>query len=208
MLLIVLFFSLQYKPVQTYIAKKTAKYLSNELNTKVYVGGLHIKLFKSLVLDTLYVEDQEKDTLLFSPKFTVELNFISLKQRTLSINSVQMDNGKIYLKKYKDNTTNLAFIINYFDTGKKSSKKKTGKAFDLILNKIVLSNIAFKYKNLNNIKAVNGINFNDIYLNNFSSTILDLDTKNHLFSFEVKNMTFKEKCHNRYQSDGVQESSS
>ena len=193
MLLIVVFFSLQYKPVQTYIAKKTAKYLSAELNTKVYVGGLHIKPFKSLVLDTLYVEDREKDTLLFSPKFAVDLNFISLKLRKLSVNSVQIDNGKIYLKKYKDKTTNLDFIINYFDTNKKTPKKKTGKPFDFILNKIVLNNIAFKYRDLNNNKPVNGINFNDIYLNNFSSTILDLDTKNHLVSFRLKNMTFKEK---------------
>ena len=193
MLLIVVFFSLQYKPVQTYIAKKTANYLSTELNTKVYVGGLHIKPFKSLVLDTLYVQDREKDTLLFSPKFTVDLNFISLKLRKLSVKSVQMDNGKIYLKKYKDKTTNLAFIIDYFNAGKKTVKKNTSKPFDLILNKIVLNNIAFKYKNLNNTKSVNGINFNDIYLRNFSSTILDLDTKNHLVSFGLKNMTFKEK---------------
>ena len=193
MLLIVVFFSLQYKPVQTYIAKKTANYLSTELNTKVYVGGLHIKPFKSLVLDTLYVQDREKDTLLFSPKFTVDLNFISLKLRKLSVKSVQMDNGKIYLKKYKDKTTNLAFIIDYFNAGKKTVKKNTSKPFDLILNKIVLNNIAFKYKNLNNTKSVNGINFNDIYLRNFSSTILDLDTKKHLVSFGLKNMTFKEK---------------
>jgi len=179
--------------VQTYFAKKTAEYLSYELNTKVYVGSLHIKPFKSLVLDTLYVEDREKDTLLFSPKFTVDLNFMSLKLRKISVNTIQMDNGKIYLKKYKDNTTNLAFIINYFDTGKKTPKKKTGKPFELILNKIVLNNIAFKYKNFKNTKAVKGINFNDIYLSNFSSTILDLDTKKHLVSLGVKNMTFKEK---------------
>ena len=184
---------MQYKTVQTYIAKKTAEYLSTELNTKVYVGGLHIKPFKSLVLDTLYVEDREKDTLLFSPKFTVDINFMSLKLRKISVNTMQMDNGKIYLKKYKDQTTNLAFIINYFDTGKKTPKKKTGKPFDVILNKIVLNNIAFRYKNFNNTKPVNGINFNDIYLSNFSSTILDLDTKKHLVKLGVKNMTFKEK---------------
>lgn len=193
MLLIIVIYSLQYKPVQTYIAKKTAEYLSTELNTKVYVGGLHIKPFKSLVLDTLYVEDREKDTLLFSPKFTVDLNFISLNLRKISVNTIQMDNGKIYLKKYKDQTTNLAFIINYFDTGKKTPKKKTGKPFDVILNKIVLNNIALKYKNFKNTKPVNGINFNDIYLSNFSSTILDLDTKKHLVKMGVKNMTFKEK---------------
>ena len=193
MLLVALIFSLQFKPVQTYFAKKTAQYLSNELNTKVYVGGLHIKPFKSLELDTLYIEDLEKDTLLFSPKFTVNLNFLSLNHKKISINTLQMDNGKIYLKKYKDQTTNLAFIIKYFSSGKKTPEKKTSKPFDIILKKIELNNIAFKYKNFNNTKPVGGVNFNDIYLTNLSSTILDLDTKKHLAKMVVKNMTFREK---------------
>ncbi|MBA3972437.1 MAG: hypothetical protein H0X46_09925, partial [Bacteroidetes bacterium] len=76
MLVAVLIFSLQFKSVQTYFAKKAAKYLSEELQTKVEVGGLYIKPFKSLVLDSLYIEDHEKDTLLFSPKFTVDLNLL------------------------------------------------------------------------------------------------------------------------------------
>jgi hypothetical protein len=192
LLLIGLFISLQFRPVQTYLAKKVAEKLSKDLNTKVYVGGLHIKSFKTLDLDTLYVEDLEKDTLLFSPKFKVQLNFIPFNLSKFSVKSVQMDNGKFYLKQFKDKSTNLSFIINYFKPVKKVKKQKS-KTLDLTLEKVVLSNISFKYKNYNNSSPAQGINFNDIHLRDFSTTVTGLDTKNHLAKMSIENLTFKEK---------------
>ncbi|MEJ7778509.1 MAG: translocation/assembly module TamB domain-containing protein [Daejeonella sp.] len=189
----VFIFSLQFRTVQTYFAKKAAKYLSGKLQTKVEVGGLYIKPFKSLVLDSLYIEDREKDTLLFSPKFTVDLNLLSLKLRKISVNTIQMDNGKFNLKQYKDSATNVQFIINYFDTGDPTPSKTPRKPYDVTIDKIVLNNIAFRYKNYNNTKPVEGVNFNDIGLRNLSSTILNLDTKNHLVKAGFRNLTFREK---------------
>ncbi|MFA6945172.1 MAG: translocation/assembly module TamB, partial [Pedobacter sp.] len=192
LLLTLLVFSLQFKSVQTYFAKKAASYLSKELNTRVDIGSLYIKPFKSLVLDSLYIEDLNQDTLLFSPKFTVDINYFSLKDRRITVKTMQMENGKFYLKKFKDNTTNLSFILNYFKSSK-TTKKKASKPFNLALNKIVLNEIAFKYKNYNNTKPVKGVNFNDIHLSNLSTTILDLDTKSHILKAGVKNLTFREK---------------
>ncbi len=103
-----------------------------------------------------------------------------------------MDNGKFHLKKYKDKSTNLTFILNYFSSDK-PKKKKVSKPYDVSIEKVVLNNIAFKYKNLNNINPVKGINFNDIELSRLSTTILDLDTKSYLLKAGVRNMTFKEK---------------
>jgi hypothetical protein len=163
-----------------------------ELNTRVELSSLYIKPFKSLVLDSLYIQDLEKDTLVFSPKFSIDINYLSLKDRKITVKLIQMDNGKLYLKKYKDQTTNLTFIQNYFSSGK-TTKKKVAKPYDVSIGKVVLNNIAFKYKNLNNISPIKGINFNDIELSRLSTTILDLDTKSYLLKAGVRNMTFREK---------------
>ncbi len=192
MLLTLLVFSLQFKTVQTYVAKKAANYLSKELNTRVEVGSLYIKPFKSVVLDSLYIQDQDKDTLLFSPKFLVDINNFSLKSRKITVNLIQIDNGKFYLKKYKDKSTNLSFILNYFSTAK-STKKKVSKPYTINLSKVVLNNVAFKYKNFNNLKPVKGINFNDILLSGLSTTILDLNTRSNQLNAGIRNMTFREK---------------
>ncbi len=193
LLVIVFIFSLQYRSVQTYIAKKAAKYLSRELETRVEIGGLYIKPFKSIVLDSVYIEDRERDTLIFSPKLTVDLNLVSIKQRKISVNTIQMDNGKFHLKQYRDSATNVQFIINYFDTGDPTPRKKPRKPYDVTMDKIVLNNIAFKYQNFNNTKPVKGVNFNDIDLRNLSTTILGLDTKNHLVKAGFRNLTLREK---------------
>ena len=189
----VFIFSLQFRSVQTYVAKKAAKYLSEKLQTRVEVGSLYIKPFKSLVLDSLYIEDREKDTLLFSPRLTVDLNLLSLKLRKVSVNTIQMDNGKFHLKQYRDSATNVQFIINYFDTGDPTPSKKPRKPYDVTMDKIVLNNIAFKYQNFNNTTPVKGVNFNDIDLRNLSTTILNLDTKNHLVKAGFRNLTLREK---------------
>ncbi len=192
-MLVVLIIAIQFKSVQTYFAKKAAKYLSTELQTKVEVGSLYIKPFKSLVLDSLYIEDREQDTLLFSPKLTVDLNILSLSLRRVSVNTIQMDNGKFYLKQYKDSATNLEFIVNYFDTGTPTPAVKPRKPYNVTIDKIVLNNIGFRYKNYNNVKAVEGMNFNDIDLYKLSTIILDLDTKAHLAKAGIRNLTFHEK---------------
>src|SRR5690606_19570109 len=147
---------------------------------------IYIKPFKSVVLDSLYIQDLEKDTLLFSPKFAVDISHFSLKNRKIALKLIQMDNGKLFLKKYKDQSTNLTFILNYFSSGE-TTKKKVSKPYDVVLSKVVLNNIAFKYKDFNNTTKIKGINFDDIDLSGLSTTILDLDTKSYLLKAAVRN---------------------
>ncbi len=192
LLVSILIFSLRYKSVQTYVAQKAAKYLSGELKTRIEIGSLHIKPFKSLVLEGLYVQDLEGDTLISSPKFTLDLNLLSLQLRKISVQTLQMDNGKFYIKQYKDSTTNLEFIVNYFNTGKPKTARKIRKPYDITFDKITLNNIAFKYRNFNAIpKAGNSIDFNDLYLSRLNMSILNLDTKTHLAKAEIRNLTFR-----------------
>lgn len=188
-----LLFSLQFQTVQTYVAKKAAKYLSGELKTRVEINSLYIKPFKSVVLEGLYVEDHEKDTLLYSPRFTLDLNFLSFKLRQASINTVQMDNGQFYLKDYKDGTNNLDFIINYFNSGTTKPTAPKRKPYEVTFDKVVLNNIKFKYKNFNYTDVISGVNFNDISLRNLNTTITGFNTKAHLASFKIQNLTLKEK---------------
>ncbi|TZF81842.1 translocation/assembly module TamB [Pedobacter sp. BS3] len=191
-----LVFSLQFKPVQTYIAQKAANYLSKELHTRIDIKSLYLKPFKSLVLEDVFIEDQQKDTLLRAPRLTVDLNLLSLRLRKISVNTIQLDSTEFYLKDYKDNSTNLDFIIDYFSNpqAKPVVKKKT-KPYDITFDKIVLNNFRFRYRNFKARDTVfrHLINFDDIDLRQLNATILDLNTKDHLAQFQVRHMTFKEK---------------
>ncbi len=177
--------------MQTYAAKKAAAYLSKELKTTITIGSLYVKPFKSLVLEDLVVFDLQKDTLANFPKFSVDLNRLSLEDRILDVNTVQINNGSFYLKEFQDKSSNLDFIVDYFDSGPPPKVKK--KKFQFVIDRIILNNINFKYKDLAKNKVVKGINFEDISLTKLNGIFEKLNTKDHLIQANIKNLTFREK---------------
>ncbi|QJD94747.1 translocation/assembly module TamB [Mucilaginibacter robiniae] len=193
-LVLVLF---QYKPVQTWAARRATHYLAKELHTTVSIKGLYIKPFSSVVLEDLLVLDRQKDTLLRTPLLTVQLSgfsiFNSLKARKIDFKSIQLDNGSFYLKKLKDSTTNLQFIINYFNKPADTTKK-VSKPWTINFERIGLNGFHFRYKNqLTHVAAPNQVNFNDVDVRNFSTVVTQIDLKNHLFKGHVQNLTLQEK---------------
>ena len=193
MLLCILLFALQFKPVQTYVAKKAASYLSKELHTTVSLSGIYIRPFKSLVVEDLLVLDQQHDTLLNTPKFLVDLNQFSLKQRIIDVSSIQLNNGLFFLKSYKNGDTNLDFIIDYFNSGATTTVKKKKKPFDLTFKRIIINNLHFKYKNLKIDTIIKGVNFDDIDLTAFNGIFEGLNTSDHILQTNIKHLTFREK---------------
>jgi hypothetical protein len=186
----------QYKPVQTWAAKKATAYLSKELNTKVDIKSLYIKPFSSVVLEGLYILDKQQDTLLSTPKLAVELSgfsiFNSIKKKKIDFASIQLDSGAFYLKKQKDSTTNLKFVLDYFNSGDTTVKTKS-KPWTLTFEKITINNFHFRYKNYLRTELVKGVNFNDVDVSNFSTVIRNMDLQNHLFKARVGGMTLREK---------------
>src|SRR5690606_34431810 len=112
LLIATLIFSLQFKPVQTWAAKKATVFLSEELQTKIEINSLYLKPFKSLVLEGFLIEDLEGDTLLQTPKLTVDVSYFSpIRERKIDLDLIELENGRFFLKEYKDSTSNLSFII-------------------------------------------------------------------------------------------------
>ncbi|MDR6785698.1 hypothetical protein ABIE26_004408 [Pedobacter africanus] len=178
--------------MQTYVAKKAAAYLSQELNTTISLSGIYIKPFKSVVLEDLLVLDQQKDTLLSTPKFLVDINQLSLKQRIIAVNTVQINNGSFFLKSYKDTTSNLDFIIDYFDSGPTPVKKKK-KPYKISFERVILNNVGFKYKNYRRDTVMKGVNFDDVDLKGLNGIFENLNTKDHIVQANIKDLTFREK---------------
>jgi len=177
--------------VQTYVAKKAAAYLSKELKSTVTIGGLYVKPFKSVVLEDLVVIDLQKDTLANFPKFLVDLNRLSLKERILDVNTVQVNNGSFFLKENKDGSSNLDFIIDYFDSPAPKTPKK--RKFQFLFDRIILNNVHFKYKNLKVDTVIKGVNFEDIDVTNLNGIFEKLNTNGHILQANIKNLTLKEK---------------
>ena len=192
----VIVFSFQFRTVQTWAAKKATHYLSKELNTKVDIKSLYIKPFSAVVLEDFYILDKQNDTLLNTSQLDVELHgfslFNSISARKIDFKSITLNNGAFYLKQLKDSTTNLQFIINYFNSGSSKPEKK-GKPWIVNFEQINVNNFHFRYKNQLVDSTVNGVNFDDINVTGLNIAASNLDLKNHLFKANISRLALKEK---------------
>ena len=186
----------QYKPVQTWAAKKAAGYLSEKLGTTVDIKGLYLQPFTSIAIDSLTVLDKQKDTLLNAPKLTVDINgfslFSSFKQRRLDLTKIEFDKGSFYLKKQKGGS-NLQFIIDYFSSTPVTAKSATpSKPWQVKFEKVVFNQFHFRYKNMLKDTVMKQVNFDDVDLHNFSATIKNMDLVHHLFKGNISNLSLYE----------------
>jgi hypothetical protein len=186
----------QYKPVQTWAAKKATHYLSKKLGTEVNIKSLYIKPFTSVVLEDFYVLDKQRDTLVHTPKLTVELNgfsiFHSISARKIDFKLIQLDNGSVYIKNQKNGQTNLQFVLDSLKS-KDTTKKAPGKPWTTVFEKTVVNNFHFRYKDLTKHEVVNGINFSDLDVYKLSVTVNGMDFMHHTFMGDVKHLTLHEK---------------
>lgn len=123
----------------------------------------------------------------------VDINQLSLEKRVIDVNTVQLNDGIFFLKSYKDESTNLDFIIDYFDSGPPPVKKKKKKPYKITFDRVILNNINFKYKNLKIDTIMKGVNFEDVHLSNLNGIFEKLNTSDHIIQADIKNLTFKEK---------------
>lgn len=183
---------MQFKPVQTWLAKKATAYLSKELKTDVGVKSLYLKPFKSLVLEGFYINDLQKDTLISTKKLAVKITDFSIfALNGITLKDIDLEDGKIYLKTYKDSSSNLQFILDYFSP---PDSTPTTANFKFALNDVALHNIDFRYKNyLQKDTLIKGVNFNDVHVKNLSGNFKGIDINHHLFKAQIHHLSFQEK---------------
>jgi hypothetical protein len=182
---IVLFFALLYillqnGKIQNYLAQTIVKELSVKLHTKVSVGKVEYKLFNVLSLNELYVEDLQKDTLLYVKEADAHFNFWKFFKGKIIFTSVDIDQltGNIVID--KAGHSNLDFVINAF----KSPPKADTTHVEYRIKHFKLQNSNFSYRDLRVVKNLPKAVFNaaDLRLKHinleFALNVLKKDTFN------------------------------
>jgi hypothetical protein len=146
---VVVILAIRTRPVQTFLAHKGASYLSKKLKTTVTIGSLYIEFPKSIVIQDLYLESQQKDTLFFSKEIEVDVAMMGLFHHLIEINSFEVRGLSAHIKRtMPDSAFNFAFITKAFagDSTKKATPTNTTKpGWSFILDKISLKDIYFTF---------------------------------------------------------------
>ncbi len=178
--------------VQTWLVKQAAGYLSDELGVAVEIKAVDIRFFRSLALEGVFIQDQQKDTLLYAEDLEVALSQFSYKKRRVTVSSVTLENSRIWLKRYKDpRDYNLDFIIDYFSG---SGKDTTSSApWDIKVNAVDIRNCHFSYQDLKYSDKDWGIDWEDIDVHNLNVSLSDVRPEGDSLRFKVNHLSLLEK---------------
>ncbi|MEJ7610138.1 MAG: translocation/assembly module TamB domain-containing protein [Ferruginibacter sp.] len=151
------------------VRNQVENYLERKLKTKVEIGLIDYSLPKWLRLKNVYIEDQNKDTLLYGEELTVDLDMMKLLQGNTDIHKVLLKNIMVNVSRgEKDSVFNYAFLVNAFSGNKSTTANKDTAELKLTLERLIFENVA--------------LNFRDQFAgNDFSAIIKNLDVTNNKF---------------------------
>ncbi len=181
---------MQFSSVQTYLTKRIATYLSNELNANISLNKIYFKPFSTLSLQKFAVIEHTGDTTLYAHELNANLDLVKFFQNKVTIEKMRLNGAYLNYQIYKD-STNLQKYIAYFAPPKKQTKQKKQK-IEFDLRRIELNNNAFRMVNHKYTHPRKGVNFADLYVTDISGTLhnIKLDT---ILSAKISGLTLREK---------------
>ncbi len=149
-LIILIVLLIQLAPVQNFLTGKAVSYLSGKIHTRVELGRIEITFPRKIHLQDLYIEDRDKDTLLYFHDLYVNIDLFALLSNKISIRSVEIEKLTGHVQRnYPDTTFNFSFIADAFastDTVKPLKPKNPGTPWVFSIHKIRLASVFLTYK--------------------------------------------------------------
>lgn len=149
-------------PVQTFAVKTAAKIISNNLGTTVSLDKINIKFFNTVSIDGFYVEDFNRDTLLYAPK--VGVGILNIFGGRIALGEVRLENPRMYMVQDSDSTSNIKKILDRLKNENPSEDKKP---LNLRAAGITIENMYYSYRKLDPGDKGATVNFDDLEVQRF-----------------------------------------
>ncbi len=179
LLIILVLFLLQTSFVQDFARKKIESYLQAKLHTQVRIGSLSIKFPEKIVLQGIYLEDLNHDTLLATGRLEVNLAMLQLLRHRIKVSTLAVDHCTLRIHRIgADSTFNYAFIVNAFAPSStlKEQTPKSPTAFQFVLGQIHIRDLSASY--LDDRSGMEG----SVQLGDFQAEVKSFDPAQLLFS--------------------------
>jgi len=139
---------IQIPTIQNKIVGFATTFVSNKTHTRVEIKNIHISFPKSVIINNLFLEDIQKDTLLFAGEAKINMALFDLISSKISISSFGLENATINLYSTEtDSLFNYNFLITAFSDTSTSAKinPKPASKWTFSINKVNLKNIRLRY---------------------------------------------------------------
>lgn len=173
-LVLLLTVSIQIPFVQNKLKDVAINFLEEKIQTKVALNRFYVNFPNEIELDGLYLQDQAKDTLIFSEQLRVSVNLFDLLKNKANITNIEVLGLVGNVKRDNDGRFNFDYIVDAF-ASKTVDTTAVKSNFEIDLDQIRLKKIAFNFEDK--------FGGNDVKLK-----LLDFETQ--VDKFDLKNLLF------------------
>jgi translocation and assembly module TamB len=143
-LLIIVALAIQIPFVQNKLVQKAISFLQEKIGTQVSLDHISLSIPKKIVLTGLYLEDQQKDTLLYAGELAVNTDLWKLTKHTIQLNDIELTdfNGSIK-RSAQDSSFNFDYILKAFAGDESAPPDTTQTPWKFSIENVALEKINF-----------------------------------------------------------------
>lgn len=182
--------------VQTKLTQYITTNLSERINSNISFSKIEIDFFNNANIYDLYIEDPEKDTLLYVKHLDIDFNEVNLKGNIIKIDDVIFNNSVVNIKTLKNVRTNTYKISDSFKSDSTTTESDTTKSeWDFSIGKVVFVNSVVRYIDTRDTIPDKefGVDYTNIEIKNLNMELSSYHNENNTIGFDVERMEFKER---------------
>lgn len=175
---ILLLILIQTPPVQNFLRGKAQTFLRNKLKTRVDIGKIYVGFPKKIVLEGIYLEDLQKDTLFYGGRMKFDVDLWKLLDNEILVKEVNLEEITASIQRtLPDTVFNFQFIVDAFASKTPDTTTTTDtSSWKFDVRRVVLNKINAKYND-----AVTG-NDMTVYLDHLDTKITTLDPTHSIYA--------------------------
>ncbi len=170
--------------VQNFAAHKAAEYATAKLNTRVGVDRLNISLPNKINVYGFYVEDYQRDTLLYVGHLKANLTGVG---GGISFGSAIAEKAKLYIVESPDSVMNIKQVVA------RISRKREESNFRLTIRDVEIDSLDLRIERLEHRNPEYGVDYGNMQLLDMKGRVNNLEIVDASVSGDIRALQFHER---------------
>ena len=172
--------------VQNFIVHKAANWASEKIETRVSIDRVNIGLLNKLHVHGFYVEDYQRDTLLYVNDLRAYVTGFGIFGGGLSFGYGDADGVKLFLKETPDSVMNIKQVVD------RISKKKGKGNFRLNITEVDVADVELRIERLAHRNPEYGVDYGNMRLCDMDGRVNDLAIEGSTISGDIEHLSLRE----------------
>jgi hypothetical protein len=174
--------------VQNFVVDRAAEFASEYLGARVSIGRIDLRLLSTVNVEDFYVEDYNRDTLIYARTAQTRISSLNIVQDGLRLSASRAEGAKVYIRELPSGELNIRPIVQRLQSPNPKGN------FRLFMDDIEADNVVFAYERLEHRNPEYGMDYFDMRIENISARVSSLSVVKGRVDIGVERLSAREKC--------------